>query len=382
MASDRESWLSHMINSLINDQERNARFQRALALLQDGEATFTAEVLYSLSDLDGDYLEAFHEVWLAMPVERRRSLAIWLVETAETNFELDFSAIIHPALDDPDAEVRTTAIEGVLEDCPNRVIERLMDIAQNDPFASVRATATQALGQFVLQGELGKLSTHLSDRLQDTLLSLYRNFSEDLDVRRRALEAIGNCGRVGIPELIREAYYADELPMRVSAMFAMGRSCDAQWLPQIIEELSSEYPEMRYEAARAAGELELRKALPRLAELAYEDDREIQEMAIWALGEIGGQRANQVLGDLAALADSTDDDELADAVAEAQAAASLTGDVLLPLFDFADLDDFEDDEIEALSYSDLDYEEEIDEDEMIEREGDDDGPWGNEEFAR
>jgi HEAT repeat protein len=118
------------------------------------------------------------------------------------------------------------------------------------------------------------------------------------------------------------------------------------WSPEIMEELSSEYAEMRYEAARAAGELELKPALQRLAELAYEDDIEIQEMAIWALGEIGGKAANQVLANLAELAEVTDDLELADAVAEAQAAATLVGEDSLPLFDFGDLDDELDDDLD------------------------------------
>jgi HEAT repeat protein len=315
-----------------------AKFQRTLTLLRNPEASFTAEAIYSLSDLDGERLGAFQAMWSELPVERRRSLIARLVETAETNFELDFSAIIFPALHDPDSEVRIAAVEGVLEDSPHSVIERLIAIARDDPYSDVRAAAVKALGQFVLKGEFGKLPDRLNLRLQDMLLALHRDLDEDLDVRRRALEAVGNCGREGVTDLIREAYYADELPMRVSAVFAMGRTCDDLWLPQILEELSSDYPEMRYEAARAAGELELRQALPRLAELAYEDDREIQEMAIWALGEIGGKTARKVLNELGLLADASDDDELAGAIAEAQAVASLSGTDALPLFDFSDYD--------------------------------------------
>ncbi len=328
-----------MIHGAINEEERSVRFQHTVALLRDPDASFTAEAIYTLSDLGGAQLAQFRALWGEMPVARRRTLIARLVETAEMNFELDFSAIVHPALDDPDADVRAAAIEGILEDSPRRVIERLMHIAQGDPFIAVRAAAVKALGQFVLQGELGKLPETLSARLQDLLFALYGDFSEDLDVRRRALEAIGNCGREGVAELIREAYYADELPMRISAVFAMGRSCDERWASRIMDELSSERPEMRYEAARAAGELELRPAVARLIELAYEDDREIQEMAIWALGEIGGKQANRALDQLATLAASQEDDELADAIAEAQSASSLAGEDLLPLFDFSDFED-------------------------------------------
>ena len=341
---------------MINQQDAAVKFQRTLELLRDPQASITAEAIYTLSDLAGEQLQAFQALWTQMPLERRRSLIARLVETLETNFELDFSAITNPALDDPDLEIRLAAIEGVLEDSPRPVIERLMNLAQDDLHSQVRAAAVRALGPFVLKGELGKLPPEFNIRLQDTILALHKNLNEDLDVRRRALESIGNCGREGVLELIREAYYADDLPMRVSAVFAMGRSYDEVWAPQIMEELSSEYPEMRFEATRAAGELEMRPALPRLTELAYEDDREIQEMAIWAMGEIGGKVATRVLNELAALAESSGDDLLADAVAEALAAASLVDEDVLPLFDFSDLDlDVEDDDLDAIDlYGDSD----------------------------
>lgn len=331
---------------MLTAEQAQLRFERTLALLRDQSASFTAEAIYSLSDLAGEHLTSFRAVWLELPTARRRDLITRLVETAETNFELDFSAIIEPALDDPDQRVRIGAIEGVLEDSPIATMRRLMRIAKEDPSTEARAAAVQALGQFVLRGELGKLPDAFNTDLQDLVLALHNDPAEDLDVRRRALEAIGNCSREGVSGLIRKGYQSGNLLMRVSAVFAMGRSCDDVWTPQIIAELSSEHPEMRYEAARAAGELELRPALSRLAELAFEDDREIQEMAIWAIGEIGGKDAHRVLSQLAALADSTEDDELADAVAEAQSIAALSGSDLLPLFDFSDYDDEEDEDDE------------------------------------
>jgi len=272
---------------------------------------------------------------------------------------------VHFALADPDADVRRIAVEGVLEDSSLDTVERVLALAQHDPFSEVRAAAVRALGQFVLQGELGKLPEAFNTRLQDAVLALYNNLDEDLDVRRRALEAIANCGREGVKEMIQEAYNMDELPMRVSAVYAMGRSCDAVWTQYILDELSSDDPELRFEAARAAGELELQKALPRLIELAYEDDREIQEAAIWSLGEIGGSTSRKVLSELAALAEDLGDEELADAVAEAQSMATMAGQDLLPLFDFSDYEDEDLDELDLDAYDEDDYE---DEDE-------DDGAW-------
>ena len=60
-------------------------------------------------------------------------------------------------------------------------------------------------------------------------------------------------------------------------------------------ELFSVNPEMRYEAARACGELQARAAVPRLAELIDDPDREVQEAALWALGQAGGDDARRLL---------------------------------------------------------------------------------------
>src|SRR5258708_13371693 len=114
--------------------------------------------------------------------------------------------------------------------------------------------------------------------------------------------------------------------MRASAIFAMGRSFDHKWEPTVLQELGSDEPQMRYEAARAVGELQLHEALPQLAEMIADDDREIMEMAIWALGEIGGDEARRLLEDVIERADAAGDDSLADPVEEALEAASLPGD--------------------------------------------------------
>jgi len=95
---------------------------------------------------------------------------------------------------------------------------------------------------------------------------------------------------------------------------------------------------MRYEAAARAGELELRPALARLAEIAFEDDREIQEMAIWALGRSAAKKPT-ASDSVPRWPTTPTNDDLADVIAEAQSVATLSGSDLLPLFDFSDYDD-------------------------------------------
>jgi HEAT repeat protein len=79
----------------------------------------------------------------------------------------------------------------------------------------------------------------------------------------------------------------------------MGRSQDSQWLPTILAELESEDPEIRFEAARAAGLLGSADALPVLLHAARDEDAEVRHTAIGAIGQIGGRGAVRALERLA-----------------------------------------------------------------------------------
>ena len=80
---------------------------------------------------------------------------------------------------------------------------------------------------------------------------------------------------------------------------------------------------MRFEAATAAGEMGDEEAVPQLAELTADEDAEVQEAAIGALGQIGGEAAKSLLQSLAA---ETDDERVLDAVTEALATADFLDD--------------------------------------------------------
>jgi HEAT repeat protein len=197
-----------------------------------------------------------------------------LVEASETNFDLDFGAVTHLALTDLDDEIREIAIEATWIDESPDMLRRLLVLASSDISQGVRAAAVSALGLFILQGELGKFDPALARQAENVAIKLYEDHDESVDVRRRALEAIANCGRSGVDDMIEQAYRDDNAQMRASAVFAMGRSCDVKWAPMVLRELTSDSPEMRYEAARTAGELEIRDAVPHLAEMLEDEDRE------------------------------------------------------------------------------------------------------------
>jgi HEAT repeat protein len=236
-----------------------------------------------------------------------------LVEIAEASFEVDFNAVFRFCLKDEDEKVRGMAIEGLWEDEDVSLIDPLINMMREDPSIQVRAKAATSLGRFVLLGELREIDTEKAAVVSEALLGVILSPNEDVEVRRRAVESIAYLSDERVREIIEAAYYDDDERMRVSAVFAMGRSADPLWSSIVLRELESPYPEMRYEAARACGELEISDAVPILANLVEDQDREVQEAAIWALGNIGGNEARRILESCYV----TGDDFLREAVEEA-----------------------------------------------------------------
>lgn len=305
-----------------------------MRLLADVETPLSVAQLYRLSDLSEQELARFQHAWPQVPIERRRQIVGFLIEIAESNFEVDFEPIFCVCIGDADEEVRARSMEGLWESEEPSLIEPLLEMAQNDPAVRARAAAASALGRFVLLGELDRLSSQRQATIEDTLLTLIRSTEESLEVRRRAVEALAYSGRRQVRSVIENAYYHEARVMRVAAVFAMGRSLDPYWEPLLLDELRSDDPELRYEAACACGKLELASAIPRLAKLLTDEDREVQEACIRALGQIGGQKARQILEARCEAVDQ-DDEALREAIEKALSELALvSGAVQFPLYEY------------------------------------------------
>ena len=295
-----------------------------------------AGVFYGLSSLVPADLKALTPVWQALDGTYKHKILRALAEASETNFDLDYRAIGTLSLSDSDARVRQAAIETLWIDDTIAGMNQMIALAENDPSTEVRAAALIALGRYILEGELDHIPENATQKAQEVAIRILKDEFQDVEVRRRALEAISNSSHEIVPKAIKQAYHGADRRMQVSAIYAMGRSCDEQWEETVLEELESDVAEMRYEAVRASGEMEIMEAVPRLTRLVVDEDREVQAAAIWSLGEIGGREAMRVLEALVEVAEENDDDDLLDAVEEALSNASLfSGD----LFSLDDLED-------------------------------------------
>jgi len=273
-----------------------SEFEELLKKLGDHQTPLSISSLYGLSHLTRAEAQLFQEVWSLVDAGRRQWILQSLVDIAEASFEVNFNPIFRLCLNDEDEVVRSRAIEGLWEDEDLTLAGLLVRLLRDDPSESVRAAAATSLGRFVLLGELEKIEAAPAMMVEDALLGAIYDPHETLEVRRRAVESIAYSGQAQVQDIIEMAYYDDEEKMRISAIFAMGRSADPLWHEMVIAELDNPNPEMRYEAARACGELEASAALSALIDLIEADpDPEVQEMAIWALGRIGGKEARRVL---------------------------------------------------------------------------------------
>jgi len=300
-----------------------------LRCLADESKPLKMATLYILSDMDREHLPELEAIWDGLSVKRKRAVLRALVELTEATVEVDFTTLFRFCLDDEDAEVRLLAIEGLWEDEDTWLVGPLVRLLRNDPQPAVRAAAAASLGRFVLLGELGEISASIGALAEQALLEAYFTPEEVLEVRRRALESVAYSGEAGVTDLIEEAYYEGDERMRVSALFAMGRSADRRWRSILIHELRSPSPAMRYEAAVACGELELREAVRELSRLIDDGDTEVRDAAIEALGKIGGAEALRILESCCL----SEDEAVQAAAEEALAQASWLGGVEFELLD-------------------------------------------------
>lgn len=280
--------------------------QEYLLQLQDSNRPMSVRDLKILSDLGPEQAAQFRQHWRGIPADRRLEIIRELDELAEDNLDLDFRAVFTCCLDDDAAEVRAASVEGLWEDNRPATLRRLLDLLA-DPSGPVRAAAALGLSRFAYQAEMGELQADDARLLQRRLLDVAADPEQPLEVRRRAVESLGYFANS--PEAqteIGQAYAHPEQLMRESAVVAMGRSMRPTWHPYIERELSSRSPALRYEAARAVGELgeEGRPMVAALMALVDDDDIEVTLAAIWALGQVGGEHARRVLRRIARSNDS------------------------------------------------------------------------------
>ena len=269
-------------------------FQSLIDALLDEDTPFNPRYLYRLSDLEQTELALFLDTWPRLSLLRRQALVEDLQELGLADNLLSFKSIGQNVISDGDSHVRLLAAQILWEFEDPDLIPLFLQLLDSDPEAEVRAAAAAGLGKFVYLGEIDRLQEEKLHEIEDCLLEVILKDPAAL-VRRPALESMGFSSRLEVPELIESAFSSNDRYTKASALIAMGRSMDSRWEINILSMLNDTLPVMREEAARAAGEIDIKNAVPTLIELTEDSEEFVCSAAIWSLSEIGGESARHTL---------------------------------------------------------------------------------------
>lgn len=280
-------------------------FQTILAALGDETSAFPNRYLPLFSDLPPADVSALNKQWPGLAKKRKRTLLTKLVELYQSDTLLSFEALAASLLDDPDEQIRADALRLLAESENTHLLPQLVTLAEKDPAVVVQVQATQVLGRFVEMAELEEIPTEAGHLVEETLLRVAR--SENTELQRAAIEALGYSSRPEVETLIQHAFSLHDPKWVASALLAMGRSANAQWEEAVLAKLDDPHDDIRRAAVQAAGDLRLESARQFLFDLLEEEEDNATYVAgIWALSQIGGEEVRIVLQSL--LDEAEDDD--------------------------------------------------------------------------
>lgn len=307
-------------------------FQTVLTALEDTSTAFPSRYLRHFSDISKSDLAALMKAWPGLSQSRKRTLLQKLVEMYKDDTLLFFDDLAAGLLNDPDEQIRASALRLLIDADDVRLLPRLLELVESDPVVDVQARAASVLGSFIELGELEEISAESLLRAEECLLRVARE--GQVDVQRAALESLGFSSRPETEVLIQNAYKKPDVKWVASALLAMGRSANARWEEQVLSKLDDPHDEVRRNAVQAAGQLHMDAARQFLLDLLEdEEDSDVFAAAIWSLSQIGGE---DVRVTLEALLDQAEDDDTIEYLEEALANLDFTED--MNAFDLLSLD--------------------------------------------
>ncbi len=269
-------------------------FIRAVA---DESEPLTEAPFHEASDPSPTEVVEFDRFLSTLESEERREVLTAMVEQAEDNLELDFTSIFRHCLKDDDDRLAQLGIEGLWEQEERWLVSELAELLRSERGPRVRAAAALALGKFPLLALEGKIQPQDGALVYRVLMDFLEDDIEDLEVRRRCLEAVAPFNTDEVRDYIRWAFDDEDQDLRSSSIYAMGRTGETRWLPTLLQELESSDAAVRYETAHACGELGEQQAAPQLIALLMDEDPEVRLAGIAALGKLGGVEARRALID-------------------------------------------------------------------------------------
>jgi HEAT repeat protein len=290
----------------VNNLPRKIPIQEVIARLADLNNALEIKYLYRLSDLEGDDLNELEMAWSHIPTLRRVTLIEDVEKICADNYSLSYIALGLLAIKDPDVSVRLHGVRTLAEYEEESLIPVLLKLIEEEEDGPVRAAIVDAMGKYIYYGEIEEIPAPVLKSIEDLLIYLAEADPFD-HVRRSSIEALGFSSRKEVNNLIKKAYLSTEKEWIASALFAIARSANKKWAPQVLEKLDNIHPTIRKEAAQAAGELEINEAVPKLIQLIEDPNPDVRMNSIWALSQIASDEVFEILTQLYGEADNQEE---------------------------------------------------------------------------
>ena len=311
--------------------EKKAGFAGALnALREDPKAVFD-KFGRQLSDLTPAKAAQVREVLQELSEEKRLQFFQAMDSSAEEELIYDFTPIAMLGIDDPDAAIRTAALNVLYWEDTEQIGKIMLEKAASDPDENVRIAAIKTLGQYMLEHHMENDIPVDPAKLKETLSALLDNPSAA--VRREAVASYALSGDKRVKEIISGYFAGNDRDELMTALQAVSLSLLEDWNDVIMELISSENEDIRQAAIHTAGELQLKEALPVMYEIIANFDHVSPELlletvsAVSEIGHSGSLEVLEVLGEAAVDMDEEITDQIDDAIMMLDASLNMGGDV-------------------------------------------------------
>lgn len=240
----------------------------------------------------------------ASPLDEKLQILKKIEDIGNRDFDgVDVTKLLKGYLQSSDPEIMLSALQAASNYVSDETLfQAIFKMAHDYPEEEIRAMANSCLGAVIQDGlefeeqlpagyptGYASVSREFYHAVREFLLAKVDAPMESMEVRRRALEALGYLGYLPeVRQIVMRFYHQAPNPyVKVSALYAMGLVKDAVFERLILEELYSPSEPVLLEAVHAAAGLELHSAEERLVQLSKSPSQDIRYEAIVTLGAVG-----------------------------------------------------------------------------------------------
>jgi len=279
--------------------------------LTDINHPFPAQYLPFFSDISERNLAEIMRIWEDLAVKRKVNLLGDLERLMESDTLLAFDDIARFALKDNDPNVRRKAIELLWECEDPGLAEEFSRMLEHDQDETVQLSAVEALGRFVLLGELEEIPRRVARAVREVLYQVFSSHPPKI-LQQEILKSLSYANLPEITKVITARIDDPDPSWQLAAIIAMGRSADERWEKSILKMLKSPSLPHQIEAVRSAGELELPSARLILLDMLNTSirDDDLRYQVIWSISKIGGEEVRETLEKILDGAESDDEAEI------------------------------------------------------------------------